>query len=112
MKTILILALAVTCGLVSAVETNNVAADPAAPALFMRSISLDGKLFMTNLRKLRPPLQGESDTQLFRRFLKENNVAVEPPRSIYSNNQGFVVYNTLEEVEKLQKAVAKVMSVK
>jgi hypothetical protein len=112
MKTILTMALALICGAVLGVETNNV---PAAqlPMLFSRAIKLDSTVFLANLRKVTPPSEGETDANLFRRFFKENGVGLEPPRSVYfSDRAGMMVYATREEIDKIETLVKKVMASK
>ena len=111
MKAILTLAFALTCGLISAADTNGVAPNRLPPAIFTHVINLDVGDFLTKLKKVAPPAKNESNRQLMVRFFKENGVRIEPPCSVYLNDSRgtLLLYNTLGEIDKTELLVNKVI---
>src|SRR4051794_33611002 len=113
MKAILALAIVLMCAVVSASDTNSVAPNLPIPGIFTRIVKVNDTPFLTNLKKVMPPIKGESDNQLLRRFLKQNNVEFEPPRTVYlSESRGLILYTTLEEIDRVEGIVAKVTFLK
>jgi hypothetical protein len=109
MKTIFALALALTCGLASGVETNNVPAVQPPPGIFKRVIKVDPGTLLANVRKLTPPKKDETNVQVFVRHLKENKVRLEPPAAVSLNEKqaSLLVYATREDMQKIETIIGK-----
>ena len=58
-----------------------------SPPLYSRHFKINAATFFENLKHSFPPSEGETQTQTFVRFLKQNGVELNPPESLFLNDQ-------------------------
>jgi hypothetical protein len=72
------------CGTIS--ETNS-SVQAQQELLFSRSYEITTETFVSSLKHLAGVKEGESNTQMLFRFFKENDVVLEPPESVFLNEE-------------------------
>ena len=58
-----------------------------SPPLYSRHFKINAVTFFENLKHSFPANEGETQTQTFARFLKQNGVELNPPESLFLNDQ-------------------------